>query len=200
MDYLTTPNGLMLQDGSVVMLARFPGTKWVVRNGWYTYQNSQYTGWYFSSIPAQTVLPVNNEDLSLITVISGGVNSSCGCAPNPGVPVTPPTSDSGDSDSTTTPPPPKPGEPMSDISKAFITVQDLNERDMLKFTLIPNGKLVRVNNVDGEVKYYQYNQADSVFEEITFGSDNSEEISEIKETIEEIENYINWMNIEEEVI
>ena len=50
------------------MLARFPGTKWIVHNGWYTYNGANFTGWYFMSIPAQTCLPVTPEDLSHLSI------------------------------------------------------------------------------------------------------------------------------------
>lgn len=70
-DYLNIPNSkTKLKDGSVVMLRRFPGTKWLVHNGWYTYNGRNYTGWYFCSIPAQTVLPVSPQDLIDIIVVS----------------------------------------------------------------------------------------------------------------------------------
>ena len=82
MDHIITDSGLELRDGTIVMLVQFPGTRWVVKHGWYNYQGNQYTGWYFSSIPTQTCLPVTDEYLKMITV----VNDNCGCKP----PVCPP--------------------------------------------------------------------------------------------------------------
>ena len=82
MDKLVVPGtGVELVDGSIVILARFPGTKWIVHNGWYNYQGAQSIGWYFCAIPSQTVLPVSDEDLKLLTVVSDG--SSCPCPPYP---------------------------------------------------------------------------------------------------------------------
>jgi hypothetical protein len=73
-----------IKDGSVVILSRFPSTKWILKNGWYTYLSGRYHGGYFSSIPAQTVIPVNQRDLMNLTVLSGGVQDvkprcNCGC-------------------------------------------------------------------------------------------------------------------------
>jgi len=59
-----------LHIGSVVAIRRFPGTRWIVNHGWYTYLGQKYKGWFFASIPAQTTLPVNRRDLIHITVES----------------------------------------------------------------------------------------------------------------------------------
>ena len=66
--------------GSVVMLSRFPDTKWVLQNGWYMYEGQQYNGWYFSSIPAQTTIPVQGTDLLGLVIVSGG---ACKPIPHP---------------------------------------------------------------------------------------------------------------------
>lgn len=71
-----------LVDGSVVILDRFPNTKWIVHNGWYTYQNVRYNGWHFSSIPSRTILPCSDRDLCHLIVISGG-DCGCDCRPEP---------------------------------------------------------------------------------------------------------------------
>lgn len=72
-----------LVDGSIVILDRFPNTKWIVHNGWYTYQNVRYNGWYFSSIPSRTILPCSDRDLRHLVVISGS-DCGCDCKPEPG--------------------------------------------------------------------------------------------------------------------
>lgn len=66
--------------GSVVTLSRFPDTKWVTQKGWYLYEGQQYNGWYFNSIPAQTVIPMQATDLIGIVIISGG---ACQPIPHP---------------------------------------------------------------------------------------------------------------------
>ena len=75
-NYLKVPDSnIKLTDGSVVMLARFPGTKWVVHYGWYNYSGRNAMGWYFSSIPAETIIPVSNSDLQLIVLVDQGQTS-----------------------------------------------------------------------------------------------------------------------------
>lgn len=55
---------------------------------------------------------------------------------------------------------------------AFITVNTINDRDLLKYVIeVPHGKLVRVNNVDGIIKYYAYNKPNDIWEEIEFAPD-----------------------------
>lgn len=175
MSKLVVPGtGLTLTDGTIVMLARYPGTKWIVHSGWYTYMGQQYQGWYFCSIPAQTVLPVNEEDLRLLTVISGSCDSSCpsgGYPPTPGCPVDPCPPGR---------PPFPPGRPpllphhiMHEIDQAWISVETIAQRNQLNKRLIPNGKVVRVNNVSGVAKYYIWNQVIEEWQEETFGIDTS---------------------------
>ena len=70
MQYLTIPcSGKQIYDGSVVMLPRFPGIRWIVHWGWYTYQNVQYQGWYLQLVPAGTILPLDTIDINTMTVI-----------------------------------------------------------------------------------------------------------------------------------
>lgn len=166
--------GIQIVDGTIVILARFPGTKWIVHNGWYSYQGKQYMGWYFCSIPAQTIIPVNDEDLRLLTVVSSDGGESCppGPYPPPCPPYPPPCPPY--------PPPFVPGPPphcginftpqMADeLDRAWITVETIAQRDKLNTRLLPNGKIVKVNNVSGSVKYYSWNQATMVWDEETFG-------------------------------
>ena len=92
-----------LVDGSVVILDRFPNTKWIVHNGWYTYQNVRYNGWHFSSIPSRTILPCSDRDLCHLIVLSGG-DCGCDCRPEPPCPHPPQPG----------PHPPRPEPPIDD--------------------------------------------------------------------------------------
>lgn len=194
MDHIITDSGLEIRDGTIVMLVQFPGTRWVVKHGWYTYQGNQYTGWYFSSIPTQTCLPVTDEYLKMITV----VNDNCGCKPPVCPPPFPPC-----------PPPPFPpcpppnrphfGEDEQEmLDRTFITVNTLEDRDKLNEKIVPDGKLVRVNSVRGVVKYYSWNLEKRTWEEETFGV--GEDVNDLTSRVESIEHDIQWMNINKEVI
>lgn len=158
MNRLIVPDtGVELHDGSIVILNRFPGTKWIVHNGWYSYQDQQYMGWYFCSIPSQTILPVSDEDLRMLTVVSDG---ECPCPPGPKPPM---------------PFPDVPFTPQNayELDRAWISVETIAQRDQLNKRLLPNGKIVRVNNVSGQAKYYIWNQVTQVWEDETFGIDLS---------------------------
>lgn len=192
MDHIITDSGLELKDGTIVMLVQFPGTKWVVKHGWYNYQGNQYTGWYFSSIPSQTCLPVTDDYLKMITI----VNDGCGCPPPCPPPFPPPF-----------PPCPPPhhhnrphfGRDEKDmLDRTFITVNTLEDRDKLNEKIVPDGKLVRVNSVRGKIKYYSWNLEERTWEEETFGV--GEEVKDLKSRVESIEHDIQWMNIRKEVI
>lgn len=139
-------------DGTIVMIAKFPGTKWIVHKGWYTYQNKQYLGWYFCSIPAQVIMPVTEEDLYMVTIVS----TDHSCCPNPPSPPCPPKPDV---------------DPwMWQARRAWITVDTIEQRNQLNKQLVPNGKIVRVNDAGDGPKYYIYNQVDQVWEEFQLGN------------------------------
>lgn len=159
MPFLVTDTGVIIYDGSVVILSQYPNVKWLIKNGWYTYKGKQYNGWYFSSIPANDTMPVDTSDLSGITLVSG---PNC-CPPPPG------------------PVPPGPGpseerfthELRIQLERAWITVDTIEQRDRLNIRLVPDGKVVKVNDVGGQVKYYSYDQSTSTWVEEVFGLDGS---------------------------
>lgn len=213
MNYLKVPDSnVKLVDGSVVILHRFPGTKWVVHNGWYEYAGRRCSGWYFCSIPAQTIIPVSNQDLQLITVVAQGSGDAgvpnppadgCGCEgpgfpppPPPGVP--PGTVLPGPGGCCPPPRPPIPPMPPSgklavftkekdeQLSAAFTSVPTLKQRDEMDTEELPDGKLVRVNSVDGVSRYYKWSKYNDRWEEVSI--ENSEE--------QLLENYYNKEEID----
>lgn len=168
MNYIEVPNSnIKLVDGSVVMLARFPGTKWVVHYGWYEYSGCRSMGWYFSSIPAQTVIPVTSSDLQLIVLVEPGSTVDPDLPPFPPGPYPPPYPP-GPIPPGPIPPgpiPPAPAPPavftQSDkyfLDSAWITLPSIQYRDMLPFIgRVPDGKVVKIDNEDGISKYYAWN-------------------------------------------
>lgn len=164
MEQLTIPgSNVVLYPGSIVILAEYPYSKWIVKQGWYTYNNQQLNGWYFKSINDGAILSLSNVNLDTITVVSQGERP---CppphhhGPGPG------------------PRPPFPGGPISgpggpgmpgglnarqadQLRRAFITVDTIKQRDALDDGNLPNGKICRVNNVNGKVKYYSYDVSTS---------------------------------------
>lgn len=140
--YLTIPStGTILYSGSVVILSEYPGLKWITKHGWYTYNNFQYNGWYFRCISDGTIVPSSEVNLANITVVSTNSSNHHGPAPlPPNIPSGPGIS-------------PKAEE---QVKRAFITVDSIKQRDALDDGFLPDGKLVRVNNVEGETKYYEY--------------------------------------------
>lgn len=166
MNRLIVPGtSIVLHDGSIVILNRFPGTKWVVHNGWYNYMGQQYMGWYFCSIPSQTILPVSDDDLLMLTVVSDG---ECPCPPQ--LPM---------------PPHPFPDVPFTpqqafELDRAWISVETIAQRDQLNKRLLPNGKIVRVNNIGGQAEYYIWNQVTQTWEDETFGINLTDYITKVE--------------------
>lgn len=171
MNSLIVPEtGVQIVDGTIVMLSRFPGTKWIVHNGWYTYNSQQAMGWYFSSIPSQTIMPVTDDDLRLLTVV--GTDCGCHCPPTPS--PTPPHPGPG----------PKPKPPLTDkqleiLNRSWITVDTIAERDKLfEDDLVINGRIVRVNQTVDSPKYYRWNLVTETWDVETFGIDTSTFVSQ----------------------
>lgn len=190
MNSITVPDtGQQLTDGTIVMLARYPGTKWIVHKGWYSFQGHQYNGWYFCSIPAQTILPVGEEDLRLLTVIS---DTECECCP----PIYPPN-----------PCPPNPECPPHphpvpftprmayELDRAWISVDTIAQMNQLNKRLLPNGKIVRVNDDSSGAKYFRWNQVTQVWELETFGIDLTSYVK-----ADNLENSVNKLLTESTVI
>ena len=196
MNYLKVPDSnIKLTDGSVVMLARFPGTKWVVHYGWYEYSGRRAMGWYFSSIPAQTVIPVAKSDLQLIVLVDQGqvsdepesVGSPIPCPPSPCPPgpgpvgPTPPFNPEGGGlfplpDGTDR-------SPVAYFTKndkflldsSWISLPSIKYRDALSTIIkIPDGKVVKINNVDGKTRYYSWNLIDQRWVEKFYENDTEE--------------------------
>lgn len=171
MNSLIVPEtGVQIVDGTIVILSRFPGTKWIVHNGWYTYNSQQAMGWYFSSIPSQTIMPVTDDDLRLLTVV--GTDCGCHCPPTPS--PTPPQPGPG----------PKPKPPLTDkqleiLNRSWITVDTIAERDKLfEDDLVINGRIVRVNQTVDGPKYYRWNLVNETWDVETFGIDTSTFVSQ----------------------
>lgn len=122
--------------GDIVMITGYGNDKFLTCQGWYTYEGSRRNGWYFKEIPDGTVVPDFTVDLNDVTVISS--STSCDCPPIPGPPG---------------PPCPPPFNPEN-ANGAFVTVDTVEERNNLCVPFPPNGKIVRVNDVRGEVRYY----------------------------------------------
>lgn len=153
-------------DGSVVMLYRLPNLRWILHYGYYNYNGKKQKGWYFSSIPSDTTMPVFNEDLVAMKVIDGSVG------PHPCPPPYPPFPPG--------PFPPHPPAPIpipftpqdkKELESAMLTVENLTERDKMSSDSLPNGKIVRVNDTDGHgtIEYYSWDSESSSWVEASLG-------------------------------
>lgn len=149
-------------DGTVVMLHRLPNIRWIIHNGYYTYNGRKQKGWYLSSIPSDTTMPVFNEDLVAMTIIDKPEPGPH--PPHPPFPPIPPGP---------LPPMPIPFTPIDkkQLEEATLTVANIEERDKLSSDKLPNGKVVKVVDSDGEgnLEYYSWNAETSFWEPASFG-------------------------------
>lgn len=64
-----------ISSGSIVILERFPETKWVVHNGWFASEcGDMQNGWYLKEIPSGSIIPLTNDDMMHIRIIE---NNEC---------------------------------------------------------------------------------------------------------------------------
>ena len=164
--------------GDIVMITGYGNDKFLVCRGWYTYDEQRHNGWYFKRIPEGTVVPDSEVSLDDVTVVSS--DTGCSCGPSPCPPPSPEAPDYG---------------PMGSLDGAFVTVDTIEERNKLCFPVPPDGKLVRVNNVDGKVKYYEWDAEHFVWNDFEFPTSVSvsERIASLDQRLIPIEKSYNWV-------
>lgn len=179
--YIIIPGtDIKLLENSIVILNRLPNTKWIVKQGYYTYDGSKKKGWYLCSIPSKTIMPLFTEDLVTLTILSGNDTEPIGpgpdpfpphpCPPFPPFPPGPfPPLPPGPPE----PPVPKPVIFTQDdkdiIDRAMITVQDLEERDKLSSSDLINGRIVRVNTTENGVDYFEWDSDSQSWKQAELG-------------------------------
>lgn len=141
-NFLVIPGtNIRLYDGDVVKISNRPNQKYIIHYGWFIYSGAQNYGWYFESISTGEVLPSSIVDLTLCTLTTTktiGSEKYDGKVVNYTRPFT-------DADSEM-------------LSRAFITVDTVAQRDNLDKKLVMNGKIVRVNDIGiGAPAYYIWN-------------------------------------------
>lgn len=166
-EYIVIPGtNRKVYEGSIVVLNRLPNLKWILHYGPYFYEGLRKKGWYFSSIPADTTMPVFQEDLVNMVVIDDPVGpyppGPHPFPPGPGpFPPGPPV------------PVPTPFTPFDkkQLNQAMLTVNTITERDKIGNYCLQDGKIVRVNDIDGHgtVEYYEWCAATSSWREATLG-------------------------------
>ena len=59
--------------GAIVSLDRFPRTKWLVCNGWFTNEsNDTQNGWYLRAIPSGATITLTQDDMSHLIIVQNG--------------------------------------------------------------------------------------------------------------------------------
>lgn len=90
MKYIIIPeSGEKVTVGAIIQLSSSNDTKYVLLDGLYIYDDTQFSGLFLSSIPDRIIIPIANVDLSTIVVISPG-SGDCNCDCEPSVAPPPP--------------------------------------------------------------------------------------------------------------
>ena len=176
-------NSYSLNAGDIVMLSGYGNDKFLVCRGWYSYEGFRRNGWYFKKIPEGTVIPESEVDLSEVTIVTS--DSGRSCPPAPPMP-TPPC-------------PPAPPQNLDNVLGAFVSVETIDDRNSLCFPYPPNGKIVRVNNVQGETKYYVWDSESCSWKDFEFAStdDLVRRLDNLEARLETIENSADWVLLDD---
>lgn len=152
--YIVIPGtSIRLYDGDIVTISTRPRLTWIVHNGWYVYHGAQNYGWYFVSVETTETLPAYVVDLTLCTLVTVKTIHS-ECTDGREVKYTRPYTE----------------YDAETLSRTFITVDTLDQRDNIDPRFRTNGRLVRVNFVEGFPKYYAWNTDNNDWDEVTDGS------------------------------
>lgn len=154
--------------GDIVILKDYGNDKFLVCRGWYTYEGSRRSGTYYKRIPDGYVVPgfeVDVEDVVKVTNVP-----DC--------------------------PHPPHGKPHDvNMSGTFVTVDTIEDRNKLVFPQLQHGKIVRVNDVQGEVKYYQWDAEYFTWKDFEFPPSIavSERIASLDQRLIPVEKAYNWV-------
>lgn len=140
--YIVIPGtDIRLYENDIVKISNKPKVDWIVHYGWFYFQGKQTYGWYFVSTETTEVLPAYVVDLTLCTLKYTKTVGSEIC------------------DGKVT----EYADPFTEadaelLKRTFITVDTIDQRDNIDPKSLVNGKMVRVNYVDGVAKYYAWDE------------------------------------------
>ena len=158
--YIVIPGtDVKLYNGDIVRISNRPRIKWIVHTGWYIYEGVQSFGWYFVSVSSNEILPATMVDLTLCTLATQKVVGS-ECYDGKKVDYTRPFTESD----------------AIILNSTFITVETITQRDNLDQKKLINGRMVRVNDVDGLPKYYSWNAENNRWDEVANAGESIPEV------------------------
>ena len=132
--FIIPDTGTIVYNGDTVMLSEYPGILAIAAYGWYKHNQSSEMGWHFVLLTNKEVVPSADVNLSLLTVVSSNPNK-----PDHPCPVPPPFL------------------PSKFEDRTFITLDSIAQRDKLLTTFMPNGRIVRINDIgNGQPGYFQW--------------------------------------------
>ena len=159
--YIVIPGtNIRLYDGDTVKISNKPKDTFIVHTGWYVYQGAQQYGWYFTSVTTTEDLPAYIIDLTLCTLESHRTINSETCDGTV-VNYTKPFTD----------------YDAEILNRTFISVDTITQRDNLDPKSLTEGRLIRVNDVDGKPTYYSWDSINSEWLEITSSVPTAADIS-----------------------
>lgn len=159
--YIVIPGtNIRLYDGDTVKISNKPKDTFIVHTGWYMYQGAQQYGWYMVSVNTAETLPVYIIDLTLCTLESHRIINSETCD-GPVVNYTKPFTDAD----------------AEILNRTFISVDTIAQRDNIDPKTLTEGRLIRVNDVDGKPAYYSWDSINSEWLEITNNAPTAADVS-----------------------
>lgn len=150
--YIVIPNtNIRLYDNDVVCLTDNPSVKYVVHCDWFIYQGVQNYGWYLCSIVNGDTFPISIIDLANITLVSTYTQGSVSYDGKQTDYTRPFTTHDG-----------------AILDRTFISLDTIEQRDNLKPRELTDGRMVRVNDVNGVLAYFSWNAKTRKWDDVTF--------------------------------
>lgn len=151
-EYVQLTNGQKLYPGAIIIVEKWPDIRWILHRGNYTYDEKDYYGWFLCTVDDHSITPLVAEDLIGCTVVDYGDNDKNNIKPTPYEPTKPECNC--DKCDKTKEPAIISKQYKALLDSAFISVPNITKRDQINTETIPDGKICRVNSVNGAPHYY----------------------------------------------
>lgn len=150
--YVVVPGtSIRFYDGDIIRVSKYPKSKFQIYCGWYIFNSVQNYGWYLSNIKSGKVLPIDTIDLTTCTLITSYAQGST-YSSGPELQYTRPFTDAD----------------FEMLTRSFVTLDTIEQRDSLDRRKLVDGKVVRVNDVEGVPAYFSWDALTRTWQPIDY--------------------------------
>lgn len=150
--YVVVPGtNIRFYDGDIIKVTKYPRSKFQIYCGWYVFENKQNFGWYLSNVKTGKVLPLDTIDLTTCSLVTSEAQGSV-YKSGPELQYTRPFTDAD----------------FEMLNRSFVTLDTIEQRDSIDPKKLVDGKVVRVNDVEGVPAYFEWDALTRTWEPIEY--------------------------------